>query len=224
MLYDRTKHLALPSDLAGITPVTFELHSSGNLVASLGAAASRIEQQIKLLGPRERRDSSRSVYLSLGVNLGWLQQGAKFGGLPIIYMTADLERVRAHAESTGYQVADLITSAQQKLESNQRADSILDIIDDLVAMLPAQAAGIGCHALSLGIALGYLQQGAVANNLPISLATALLESARAQATKARYHSYDGFVGNALNKLLSGQPISSITLEVTHLLGLFQGQC
>jgi hypothetical protein len=36
---------------------------------------------------------SRVVNLNLGLNLGWLQQGAGFGGRPINEMTQDLERV-----------------------------------------------------------------------------------------------------------------------------------
>jgi hypothetical protein len=45
---------------------------------------------------------TRGVNLSLGINLGWLQQGAAFGGRPINEMTADLERVRASAAAAGY--------------------------------------------------------------------------------------------------------------------------
>src|SRR5205809_3294508 len=52
MLYDRSKPPALPTDLAGITAATFELHSSGNLEASLCAPATKIKQQIQSLGLR----------------------------------------------------------------------------------------------------------------------------------------------------------------------------
>lgn len=224
MLYDRTKPLALPSDLAGVTAATFEPHSSGKLEAALDAAVTKISQHIQRLGFRERRGSRRAVHLSLGVNLGWLQQGAEFGGYPISSMTADLERVRAHASDAGYQVTDLIASAQNKLDATQRAESILDVVNHLVATLLEQAEDIGAAALRLGFALGRLQQGAMGNNLPISLATSILESSRAQASKARYQSYNGFVDIALSKLSSGQPASSISHEVTHLIGLFQGQC
>ena len=57
MVYERSKAPELPTDLAGITAATFELHSSGNLEASLGAAANTIQQQIQRLGFRERREA-----------------------------------------------------------------------------------------------------------------------------------------------------------------------
>ncbi len=52
IVYDRGADLSLPSDLAGVTPITFSRHASGNLEASLGAACSTIEQVIKELGLR----------------------------------------------------------------------------------------------------------------------------------------------------------------------------
>lgn len=53
ILYDRTAGLKLPSDLAGVTPATFERHNSGNLRSALGAAATRIEEQVRRLGAVE---------------------------------------------------------------------------------------------------------------------------------------------------------------------------
>jgi len=54
IVYDRSKSLKLPSDLAGVTAATFELHSNGNLQSSLGASATLIENEIESQGPRER--------------------------------------------------------------------------------------------------------------------------------------------------------------------------
>jgi len=54
IVYDRTSHLKLPSDLAGVTAATFEPHSSGNLQGALGAAATRIEERIERLGVRDK--------------------------------------------------------------------------------------------------------------------------------------------------------------------------
>ena len=34
VVYDRTKPIKLPSDLAGVTPATFQLHASGDVVPS----------------------------------------------------------------------------------------------------------------------------------------------------------------------------------------------
>jgi Predicted nucleotide-binding protein containing TIR-like domain len=53
IVYDRTADLKLPSDLAGVTPATFEPHSSGDLGSALGAAATRIEEGIDRLGLRD---------------------------------------------------------------------------------------------------------------------------------------------------------------------------
>ena len=54
VVYDRTKQMTLPSDLAGVTPATFQLHSSGNLVPSLGSASTQIETALAKLGRRPR--------------------------------------------------------------------------------------------------------------------------------------------------------------------------
>jgi hypothetical protein len=54
LVYDRTSGLKLPTDLAGVSAATFEPHANGNLQSSLGAAATRIEEQVKRLGVRDR--------------------------------------------------------------------------------------------------------------------------------------------------------------------------
>jgi hypothetical protein len=53
VVYDRTAKIRLPSDLAGVTPATFEPHSSGSLESALGAPTTRIEERIERLGVRE---------------------------------------------------------------------------------------------------------------------------------------------------------------------------
>jgi Predicted nucleotide-binding protein containing TIR-like domain len=55
MLYDRTDPPGLPSDLAGVTPATFAPHASGNLVAALGAACTKIQDAVEKLGIRENK-------------------------------------------------------------------------------------------------------------------------------------------------------------------------
>lgn len=64
MVYDRTSPPNLPSDLAGVTPATFALHKSGNLVASVGAACSVIKNAISTLGPRKPNDTGLLAYPS----------------------------------------------------------------------------------------------------------------------------------------------------------------
>lgn len=53
IVYDRSAKLKLPSDLAGVNAATFEPHSTGNLQSALGAAATRIEEQINKHGIRD---------------------------------------------------------------------------------------------------------------------------------------------------------------------------
>ncbi len=50
---DRSARLKLPSDLAGVTPATFEPPTHGILQSALGAACTTIERHIKKLGSRK---------------------------------------------------------------------------------------------------------------------------------------------------------------------------
>lgn len=54
IVYDRTSKIRLPTDLAGVTPATFHLHSDGNLEATLGAASTQIEKKAIELGTRTK--------------------------------------------------------------------------------------------------------------------------------------------------------------------------
>ena len=56
IVYDRTKQLKLPTDLAGITPATFAPHDDNNFVAALGAVCTQIKQVAKDLGVRTRSE------------------------------------------------------------------------------------------------------------------------------------------------------------------------
>lgn len=56
LVYDRNKSLKLPSDLAGVTPATFQEHSSGNLSAALGAPCTLIKNTIRELGCRTKAE------------------------------------------------------------------------------------------------------------------------------------------------------------------------
>lgn len=55
LVYDRSSNIKLPSDLAGITPATFQPHEDGNAQASLGAACTQIEQKSLELGERTKQ-------------------------------------------------------------------------------------------------------------------------------------------------------------------------
>lgn len=53
MVIDRSAKLKLPSDLAGITPATYEPPYSGTMQSAVGAACTAIESQIKKQGLRK---------------------------------------------------------------------------------------------------------------------------------------------------------------------------
>ena len=55
IVYDRGSNMKLPSDLAGVTPATYQKHSSGNLQSSLGAATTLIKGTIEKLGKRTEK-------------------------------------------------------------------------------------------------------------------------------------------------------------------------
>lgn len=55
VVYDRSKKIKIPSDLAGVSMATFELHADGNLQSSLGACCTRIEIEIEKNGVRENK-------------------------------------------------------------------------------------------------------------------------------------------------------------------------
>lgn len=55
ILYDRTMPPMLPSDLAGVTAVTFAPHANGNLQAAMGAACTKIQDVVERTGVRPTR-------------------------------------------------------------------------------------------------------------------------------------------------------------------------
>jgi hypothetical protein len=167
---------------------------------------------------------NRAQNLALGINLGWIQQGAAYGGRPVQEMTADLERIRNHAGLAGYTgFSGYIDVALSKLNTPLPPANIIPEIDALVGTFQGAAQGQAAQALSLGINLGWLQQGARAANRPVSLAIDDLGRVKQHASLAGYSGYEGYVGAALSKLGSGQPISAIGGDVTTLIGLLQSQ-
>lgn len=62
MVYDRSNRPNLPTDLAGVTPATFEPHKSGNLVASVGAACTTIKTAVTRLGARPANSQALQAY------------------------------------------------------------------------------------------------------------------------------------------------------------------
>ena len=57
IVYDRNNKIKLPTDLAGVTPATFQMHSNQNHQASLGAATTQIKNAIQQNGRRQPKIS-----------------------------------------------------------------------------------------------------------------------------------------------------------------------
>tara|TARA_R110002073_G_scaffold177188_12_gene335187 strand:- start:19700 stop:20686 length:987 start_codon:yes stop_codon:yes gene_type:complete len=55
IVFNRSLPMKLPTDLAGVTPATYQQHQNGNLQASLGAATTLIEGTIQRLGKRAEK-------------------------------------------------------------------------------------------------------------------------------------------------------------------------
>ena len=56
MVIDRTKKVKLPTDLAGITPASFQPHDDGNLFSAVGPVCTQIKQRVQELGVRSRSE------------------------------------------------------------------------------------------------------------------------------------------------------------------------
>ncbi len=55
IVYDRQAQIKLPSDLAGVTPATYQNHVTGTLQSSVGAASTLIKRSIDKLGKKPRK-------------------------------------------------------------------------------------------------------------------------------------------------------------------------
>jgi len=74
IIHDKDNPPSLPSDLAGITTARFQMHASGNLQASLGAACVQIEQAIKLRWIRpDRLSQVDKIQITLPAPGGFLE-------------------------------------------------------------------------------------------------------------------------------------------------------
>ena len=81
---------------------------------------------------------NREQCLALGVNLGWAQQGAAFGGRPARMLAEDLERVRSHAGAAGYRNFDgMVAAAMSEIRANQNLNAATRI-NALINFLQAQ--------------------------------------------------------------------------------------
>lgn len=65
MVYGRDERIELPSDLAGVTAVTFGKRADGNLQAALGPACTKIGAAMRMLGRRSEARLEEKVLVSL---------------------------------------------------------------------------------------------------------------------------------------------------------------
>lgn len=68
IVYDRTKKLKLPSDIAGVTAATFQPHEAGTLQSALGAPSTQILTSVRSLGRLQRQ--STDVYIDQKTHFG----------------------------------------------------------------------------------------------------------------------------------------------------------
>jgi hypothetical protein len=167
---------------------------------------------------------NRSRNLALGLSLGWMQQGAAFGGRPLHELTADLERIRNHASADGYSgFGGYVDAALTKLNTGQPPANIVPEITALIGVFQGASSGQAAQALNVGINLGWLQQGARAGNRAVPTAIQDLDRVKQHAPLAGYHNFQPYVDAALSKLRAGQAITAILGDVTATIGVLQGQ-
>lgn len=170
-------------------------------------------------------DQKRAWNFALGLRLGWFQQGAAFGGRVRALMEDDLRAMSSAAPLAGYGGFDALTgSGLRKLEAGQPLSAVTGEAADLIALFQRQAVTPRyAAALNLGIVLGWLQQGAVANNRPLSLARIDIQHSRLHAANAGYAGYAPYLDAAAAALDAGHPVSSLLMGVTSMIALLQGQ-
>ena len=108
LTFDRSADLQLPSDLAGVTLADYALHSTGNVQASIGAAATKIRRAIAQAGTRQgdlrqRLDDVHKSVIAAGEigpneqayfdKLSQLFDLGKRNGLTLLY--ADIDGLRS---------------------------------------------------------------------------------------------------------------------------------
>lgn len=128
IVIDRKAKLKLPSDLAGITPATFEPPVKGTIQSAMGTACLKIEQAIKKLGPRQKQ----------GINVHWWT-GCKEDGItqrPDYYLTVfnrtekDMPWLNVHVFPSNSFKLEPTTEKKDRLMSGQYAMYQFRMYDD----------------------------------------------------------------------------------------------
>ncbi len=128
IVIDRKAKLKLPSDLAGITPATFEPPVKGTIQSAMGTACLEIEQAIKKLGPRQKQ----------GITAHWWT-GCKEDGItqrPDYYLTVfnrtdkDMPWLNVHVFPSNSFKLEPTTEKKDRLMSGQYAMYQFRMYDD----------------------------------------------------------------------------------------------
>jgi predicted nucleotide-binding protein with TIR-like domain len=123
MVIDRTAKLKLPSDLAGITPASFEPPTAGTMQSAVGAACTAIESKIKTLG--QRRSSGIAAQVAAHWWTGCLGDG--YSENPDFFMTvgnrsqADLPWLNVHIFPSNTFRLEPTTEKTERLMAGQYA-------------------------------------------------------------------------------------------------------
>lgn len=128
IVIDRKAKLKLPSDLAGITPATFEPPNKGTIQSAMGTACLEIEQAIKKLGPIN----------NTGVTAHWWTKCAEDGitERPDFCMTVfnrtdkDLPWLNVHVFPSNTFQLEPITEKRDRMMSGQYAMYLFRMYDD----------------------------------------------------------------------------------------------
>jgi hypothetical protein len=198
-----------------------------------GLALDDIQRIQKLYGasatppPLPPTPVARAPHLNLGILLGTLQQGLRTPLRPDPMMAGDLRGISSEAPKGGYvQFEGYVQQASGLLQ--QRAYlAMAPPVAALIGLLQGQVVGsqrlVQASALSLGIVLGWLQQGAFAGSRFVPETVEGLNYVRLHAANSGFIGYEPFVSSALQMLQSTQDVRRILPIVTQLITLLQNQ-
>jgi len=166
---------------------------------------------------------NREQCLALGVNLGWAQQGAAFGGRPVRMIAEDIERVRNHAGAAGFtNFTSFVDIAITKLNQFQPVGNIIPEVNGLIATFQGESSGIALQTLDLGIRLGTAGQGVLASTRPLNLALDDLNAALLHGHAAGYRGFEGLIATVRGQIQSGQNLNAAN-EINALINFLQAQ-
>jgi hypothetical protein len=198
-----------------------------------GLALDDIQRIQKLYGasatppPLPPTPVARAPHLNLGILLGTLQQGLRVPRRLNPMMAGDLQGISSEAPKGGYvQFEGYVQQASGLLQQRDYL-AMAQSVALLMVLLQGQVVGpqrlVQASALSLGISLGWLQQGAAAGSRLVPETVEGLNYVRLHAPNAGFTGYEPSVSSALQMLQSTQDVRRILPIVTQLITFLQNQ-